>query len=152
MTDGGRGVLWRVLFPDVPRRIPGQRVVNIAMRTAHLVTFGILVGGHVFDVESSRLFPFLLATIVTGAGLMVLELASTCAWLFMGKGAAIVLKLMLLLMVPLFWQHRVALMLAVVVLASASSHMPSRFRYYSFLSRRRVELPERRWHHFSPPG
>ncbi len=151
-TDGERGVLWRVLFPAAPRRIPGQRVANIALRTAHLITFGILVGGHVFDVEPSRLFRFLLATIVTGTGLMVLELASTCAWLFTGKGVAIVLKLVLLLMVPLFWQRLVALMLAVVVLASVSSHMSSRFRYYSFLSRRRFALPENRWRHLSPLG
>lgn len=127
-------------------------MVNIALRTAHLTVFGILVGGHVFDVEPSRLLPFLLATIVTGAGLMVLELASTCAWLFMGKGVAILLKLVLLLMVPLFWEHRVALVVAVVVLASVSSHMPSRFRYYCFLSGRRFELPEHRWRHLSPPG
>ncbi len=64
---------------------------------------------------------------------MALELASTCAWLFMGKGVAVLLKLLLLAMIPLFWEHRVSILLVVVVIASVASHMPSRFRYYSFL-------------------
>lgn len=86
-----------------------------------------------FDVDDSRLLPFLLATIATGAGLMALELASSCAWLFMGKGVAVLLKLLLLAMIPLFWEHRVSILLVVVVIASVGSHMPSRLRYYSFL-------------------
>lgn len=122
-----------VLFPDPPRRIPAHRAISIALRTAHLASFGTLLGGHVFDVDHSRLLPFLLATIATGAGLMALELASSCAWLFMGKGVAVLLKLLLLAMIPIFWEHRVSILLVVVVIASVSSHMPSRLRYYSFL-------------------
>ncbi len=122
-----------LLFPDPPRRIPAHRAISIALRTAHLASFGTLLGGHVFDVDHSRLLPLLLATIATGAGLMALELASTCAWLFMGKGVAVLLKLLLLAMIPLFWEHRVSILLVVVVIASVGSHMPSRFRYYSFL-------------------
>jgi hypothetical protein len=101
--------------------------------------FGSLVGGHVFDVEPSRLFPFLLATVATGLALMALELASTCAWLFTGKGVMVLTKLVLLLTVPLFWEHRVALLLATVVVASVGSHMPARLRHYSFLPQGRAE-------------
>lgn len=125
-----------LLFPDPPRTIPGYRALNIALRTAHLMAFGTLLGGHVFDVDHARLLPFLVTAIVTGAGLMALELASTCAWLFMGKGIAVLLKLLLLAMIPLFWDHRVSILLVSVAVASVGAHMPSRFRYFSFLPHR----------------
>jgi len=122
-----------LLFPDPPRHIPRHRALGIALRTAHLMTFGTLVGGHLFDVDSARLLPFLFATIATGAALMTLELASTCAWLFMGKGLVVLLKLGILLMVPLFWEYRVALLLLIVAVASVGAHMPSRFRHRCFV-------------------
>ncbi len=131
----------RVLLPDPPRRVPGHRPLSIALRTAHLITFGILLGGHVLDVDPSRLLPLLYWTIVTGAALMALELASTCAWLFMGKGIAVLAKLLLLSMIPLVWEHRVGILLVVVVIGSVGSHMPSRFRCYSFFP---VQSPETR--------
>ncbi len=118
-----------VLFPDPPRRVPGHRGLGVALRTAHLLTFGVLVGGHVFAVEPSRLLPFLLATVTSGLALMALELASTCSWLFMGKGAGVLLKLLLLALVPVFWEQRVVILMVVVGTAGVTSHMPSRFRH-----------------------
>ncbi|MBI1737312.1 MAG: hypothetical protein HYR51_19235 [Candidatus Rokubacteria bacterium] len=131
------------LCPEPPRRIPAHRLLGVALRTAHLLTIGAVLGGHVFDVDPTRIVPFLVLAIVSGAALMALELASTCAWLFMGKGVAVVLKLGLLLAVPLFWEHRVALLVAVTVVAGVGSHMSSRFRHYSFLTRSVVEAPPR---------
>jgi hypothetical protein len=104
--------------------------------------FGTLVGGHVFDVEAPRLLPFLVATIATGLALMALELVSSCVWLFTGKGLMVVAKLLLLSTIPVFWEHRVALLLSTVIVASVGSHMPSRFRHYSFLPQRRAEPVE----------
>ena len=118
-----------VLFPDPPRRVPAHRALGVALRTAHLLTFGVLMGGHVFAVEPSRLLPFLLATVASGLALMALELASTCSWLFLGKGAGVLLKLLLLAMVPVFWEQRVVVLMLVVVAAGVTSHMPSRFRH-----------------------
>ena len=118
-----------LLFPDPPRQIPRHRVLGLALRTAHLTSFGALLGGHLFDVDAARLMPFLMATIASGLGLMALELASTWAWLFMGKGVAVLLKLLVLLMVPVFWEYRVPLLLLTVAVASIGSHMPSRFRH-----------------------
>jgi hypothetical protein len=122
-----------LLFPNPPRRIPRHRALGLTLRTAHLMTFGALLGGHFFDVDPARLMPFLVATIASGVALLALELASTCAWLFMGKGLAVLLKLAMLLMVPLFWDYRVPLLLLVVAVASVGSHMPSRFRHRCFV-------------------
>ena len=118
------------LFPDPARRIPRHRAISVLLRTAHLATFAVLLGGHVFDVDPLRLAPWLVATVASGAGLMALEMASSFAWLSTGKGLAVLVKLALLATVPVLWDHRVTILLAVVVLAGISSHMPARFRHY----------------------
>jgi hypothetical protein len=124
------------LFPDPPRRIPADRWIGVALRTAHLLAVGTLLGGHVFDVDKPRLVPFLLAAVATGVAMMVLEIAATAEWLCMVKGALAVLKVTLLAAVPVFWEQRVALLIAVTVLAGVSSHMPARYRHYSLVARR----------------
>jgi hypothetical protein len=120
------------LVPVPPRRIPGHRALGVALRTAHLATFGVVLGGHVLEVESARLWPFLIATAASGILLVALELASTCAWLFEGRGLAVAAKLGVLALVPWCWAERVPLLLLVVVIASVGAHMPGRFRHRSF--------------------
>jgi hypothetical protein len=137
-----RLTLIRLLFPATPRRLPAQRLLGVGLRTAHILAFGILLGGHLFDVDRARLEPYLVAAIATGACMMGLELASTCAWLFMGKGIAVIVKLLLLALVPFFWAQRVPILVLVVIVASVGAHMPSRFRHYSVLAHRVIE-PDR---------
>lgn len=132
-----------LLFPEPPRRIPAHRLLGVVLRTAHLLMIGVVLGGHVFDVDPTRIVPFLIAAIVTGVAMMVLELASTCAWLLQGKGVAVLVKLGLLVAVPVFWEHRVALLIAATVVSGVGSHMSSRFRHHSFLTGRVVEPPPR---------
>ncbi len=100
------------------------------------MAFGVLLGGHVFGVEAERLGSALGLTILTGAGLMGLELYKSAHWLFLGKGLVVLAKLVLLAAVPVFWDARVPLLLGVVALASVGAHMPGRYRNYSILSRR----------------
>ena len=127
-----------LLFPDPPRRLPTHRWLGVVLRTAHLVTAGTLLGGHVFDVESIRLVPVLYGAIATGAAMIALECASTCAWLGMTKGVVALGKVALLAAVPLFWDQRVLLLIAVTVIAGVSSHMPARFRHYPLIRSRMV--------------
>lgn len=115
-----------------------RRALSIALRTAHLAVFGLLLGGHAFAVDPVRLLPALWLTVLTGIGLAAAEMYATGpGWILQGKGLAVLAKLGLLLLVPVFWEARVPLMLAVVVIASVGSHMPARFRHYS-IARRRV--------------
>ncbi len=126
-------------FPQSARRVPGARPISIALRTIHLAAFGFLLGGHAFGADPGRLLPYLYVTILTGLGLIALEVRALGAhWLFLGKGVAVAVKLAVLLLIPLFWEARVPLLLLVVAIASVSSHMPGRFRYYSLLQRREV--------------
>jgi hypothetical protein len=66
-TGSGR---WSWLAPDPPRRLPCGRAFNVALRTLHLGAFGMLLGGHVFDVQPERLLPALGLTVLSGAGLV----------------------------------------------------------------------------------
>jgi hypothetical protein len=70
--------------------------------------------------------------------MMALELAASATWLGTGKGLAVLVKLGLLATVPVFWEHRVAILLGVVALAGVTSHMPRRFRHRQVVRLRRI--------------
>jgi hypothetical protein len=109
------------------------------MRTLHLMATGTLLGGHVFGAPAGQLTPLLYAAIVTGASLIVLEAWPTLHFVFEGWGLMVLAKLALLCAVLFAWRQRVPLLLAVVALASIGSHMPARFRHYSFYYRRVIK-------------
>ncbi len=114
--------------------------MSIAFRTLHLAAFGVLLGGHTFTVEAERLLLYLWLTILSGLGLIALEVyAVGLYWLFLGKGIMVLVKLGLLLLIPFFWEARVLLLLLVVAIASVGSHMPARYRHYSLLHRDVIE-------------
>ena len=142
-----RKVFRNRFFPEKARHLPGSRAWSITFRTLHLAAFGVLLGGHAFAVEADKLLPYLYLTILSGIGLIALEMyAVGLYWLFLGKGLMVLAKLGILLAVPFFWEQRLALLLVVVVVASVGSHMPARFRHYSVLHRR-VIGPEESLHH-----
>jgi hypothetical protein len=135
--------VYTLLFPDPPRRVPCERGINIALRSAHLMTFGILLGGHVFDIAPHRLILYLYLTVASGVGLIAVELYRSCRWIYLLKGVLVILKLMLLVAAGIWWDQRVALLLFVVLLGSVGSHLPARFRYYSVIHRRLLSDPPR---------
>ena len=112
------------------------RALNIALRTAHIGAMGILLGGHAFDVAPERLKLSLWLTIGTGLVLAAVEAGPRLTWFHQGRGLMTLAKLALLCAVPLAWDHRLSILLAVIVLGSVGSHMSARYRYYSVLQRR----------------
>jgi hypothetical protein len=137
----------RRLLPETPRHLPHARAISITLRTAHLATFGFLLGGHAFGVDAGRLVPYLWLTILSGLGLVATEVyAVGLYWFVLGKGLVVLAKLGVLLAVLVFWEQRVALLLIVVAIASVGSHMPARYRHYSLLHRRVIgpDVPLRR--------
>ncbi len=121
------------LFPSIPRRLPYTRGLNVALRTAHLITFGALLGGHVFDISGDRLVLYLYLTIASGVGLIVLELYRSCHWIYQGMGVLTEIKLGFLASAGVWWDMRVPLLILVVILGSVGSHMPARYRHYSLV-------------------
>lgn len=147
------GLFRNWFFPERVRFLPGARAWSIAFRTLHLAAFGMLLGGHTFGVDAEKLLPSLWLTILSGIGLIALEVyAAGLYWLFLGKGIMVLVKLGLLLLVPIFWEQGLGLLLLVVVIASVGSHMPARFRHYSFVHRRVIGPGEPLKYGFSPLG
>ena len=118
-----------VLFPAQERQFPGLRWIRITLRTAHIVSFTAVVGGHIFGAAAADVLPWLIATIATGAGIMALYLFQSFRWLCELRGAAILFKLLLLCVIPFWWEARVPILVAIVVISSYVSHMPGRYRY-----------------------
>jgi hypothetical protein len=133
------GRIKSLLFPESPRRLPHARGWNITARTAHIGVTGVLLGGHVFDVPVPELRTWLYPSLFTGICLVGLEAYPSCRWVYQGRGVATLAKLLLLAMIPWFWDDRLPLLAIVVVLASVGSHMPARYRYFSFCHGRVLE-------------
>lgn len=120
-----------LLLPLPARRLPHARAWNVVFRTAHLAAVGTLLGGHVFGVPHDRLLVWLWASIGTGAVLMAIEAFATLDWLMQVSGLLVVLKLLLLLLILVAWDARVAVLYSVVAIAGIGSHMPGKYRHYS---------------------
>lgn len=121
---------------EQPRALPGVRPLRTTLRTAHLLAFGALYGGHVYGVGAERLWPALLATVATGAAFMALEMYRTPLWPVQIRGLVTFVKVALVAAVALWWDLRLVFLTAAVVVGGVSSHMPGRYRYYSIVHRR----------------
>ena len=116
-----------------------SRAWNIALRTAHIGVTGMLLGGHFFGIAAGRVLPLLYMAILTGAALGIAEVYPNGRSVFEVRSLVIASKVLLLCLVPLLWNCRVAILMIVVGMASAGSHMPRRFRHYSVLEHQNVK-------------
>ncbi len=121
------------LLQLVSQPFASPRAWNIALRTAHIATMGVLLGGHAYDIDPQRLHPALWACLATGLALTVSESGFHTLWFHQIRGLMTMVKLLLVALVPIFWDHRLAILMVVVVIACVGSHMSARFRYYSVL-------------------
>jgi hypothetical protein len=128
---------------EPPHPLPADRAVRIALRTAHIAAFAVLFGGHFFDVDAERLRVWLWLTIGTGASLVMWESMGSFVWAYELRAWLTFAKLTLLCLVPSFWEQRRWILLAVLVIGSASSHMPSRLRHYAVFQRRIIHDPRK---------
>ncbi len=112
------------------------------MRTAHLLTFAILYGGHVYGVSREQLLPALVGTVASGGTLMALELYRSPVWPFQVRGLATFCKVLLTLSVGVWWDARLWLLSTAVIIGGVVSHMPGRYRYYSILHGQTVDARE----------
>src|SRR5271165_1027242 len=119
--------------------ISASRAGNIALRTAHIGVTGMLLGGHFFGIAAERLLPLLYLAVLTGAALGAAELYPNWRGVFEVRSLVIASKVLLLCLVPLLWQYRVAILIVVLMLASAGSHMPRRYRHVSVLDHKNVK-------------
>jgi hypothetical protein len=127
---------------ETSRDVRGLRPIRTTLRTAHILAFAALYGGHVYGLPAASLLPALLATVLTGGAFAVLECYHAPIWFVQLRGVATVVKLLLVACVALRWELRVLLLTLAIVVGSVASHMPARFRYFSLLHGRQIGARE----------
>lgn len=127
-----------MLLPDQPRDFPYRRWVRMSFRALHIFAIGVLIGGHVFDQSVALLMPWLIFAVTSGVLLLVTDLVASCAVLFEARGLAIVAKLVLLVLVPVFWDARVFILAVVLVIGVFFSHMPGKYRHRVMIAKKWV--------------
>ncbi|MCB1872448.1 MAG: hypothetical protein H6964_14215 [Chromatiaceae bacterium] len=132
--------LKQLLFPAESRFLPGQRWVNILLRTLHLIGIAGLGGGFFYPSEGDLWRRFFDLTLWSGIGLAAIAIWNNGIWLIQLRGQAILLKLILLGLMPLFPAVRLPLLLAILIISGVISHAPASVRYYSLFHRRRIDL------------
>ena len=119
--------------------LSASRAWSIAFRTAHIGVTGMLLGGHFFGIAAERILPLLYLAILTGVALAIAEVYPNGRSVFEVRSLVIASKVLLLCLVPLLWNYRFAILIVVLVVASAGSHMPRRYRHYSVLEHQNVK-------------
>lgn len=132
--------LKQLLFPAESRFLPGQRWVNIMLRTLHLIGIAGLGGGFFYPAEGDLWRMFFDLTLWSGVGLASIAIWNNGIWLIQLRGQAILLKLILLGLMPLFPALRLPLLLAILIVSGVISHAPASVRYYSLFHGRRIGL------------
>jgi len=123
-----------LFFPQALRNFPLRRSVLNLLRTLHILSFSILVGGIYFQQNPASLQLWVFATIISGAALFAVDLYGSFYALFEIRGASIVLKILLLLMIPsLDYHQQVSLLFVIIVISSIVSHSTRRFRHRSLM-------------------
>ncbi len=115
------------------------RLLNIALRTLHLI--GILgVGGAIiFNVAAAQVAPWLWLTLLSGAGLMSLSIGSNRLFLIQLRGLVILLKLILLALILYTDGADLVLLIAITLLSGIIAHASGNIRYYSIFHGRRID-------------
>jgi len=115
------------------------RVVDIVLRTAHIATIGVVVGGAWLGVPAEQFAAWWHGAAGTGVGLIVSEIAQGRHWPHQGRGLMLWAKLLLLAPALVWPAWLPAALLGAVAIGSIGSHMPRRFRHWSLVHRRVVD-------------
>jgi hypothetical protein len=132
------------LFPRVPRDFTFRRGVRIGLRVLHIFTAGTLLAGYIFDQPVSALEPWLFGTVISGFLLLAPDLHASLAVLLEVRGLAVFAKLVLMALVPVFWDARVSLLFAALVIGAVTSHMPGKYRHKVILFHDHIVPDQRR--------
>ena len=123
-----------LFFPENTRRIKHRRSILNVLRSAHLLAISILVGGVFFHVEKNLVTPWLIAAVITGLSMFLLDLYESGVALFEARGASVILKMGLLLCIPLVENStQVFLLILVIIFSAFISHSTKRIRHKNLL-------------------
>lgn len=132
-----------LLFPDKPRTLPFRRTLRIVSRSLHIMTAGVLLGGHIFNQPVEILEPWLWATVITGMIILLTDLHASLTILFELRGIAVLIKISLLFLIPFFWDQRVVILICILLIGGISSHLPKCYRHKLFFINNKLHSDQR---------
>ena len=121
------------------KRPAWTRVADIILRTAHVAMIGVVFGGAVFAVPFSRLILWNYLAIATGCGLIASEVYHCRHWIYQGSGVLGFIHIGLFSLIVLRPDLLVPLLTAALIFGMVGSHMPKKFRHWSFVHGRVVD-------------
>ena len=128
------GTLQQTLFPTTMRHVPQRRLWLNLLRALHILSVSVVVGGVYFEVDTSQLYVWLIAMVLSGFGMFMIDLYASCFMLFELRGAAMVIKLLIVICLPFVEQSvQVGLLVLVLLLSALISHSRRRLRHYCLL-------------------
>lgn len=114
------------------RAKPGwQRAVEVGLRSVHIASMGLVLGGIPFGGTRQTLLVPIAVTVGSGLLLLATSVAWGCLSLGQGAGWAFLLKMALLGLGNLFEPARLPLYLVAAMASSVGSHMPSGWRHFT---------------------
>jgi len=127
-------LLLTLLFPENSRAVPHRRLILNILRSAHLLSVSILVGGVFFQAEQPRLTIWLLLAVITGMLMFLLDLYESGIALFELRGISVLLKVSLLIYISFAQNNtQIIILVAVIIFSAFISHSSKRVRHKSFL-------------------
>lgn len=127
-----------MIFPAQSRSFPGQRWVNILLRTLHLIAICGVAAGALFQVEQELWLNYLYLTLLSGSGMILIEVWNNGIWLIQLRGLVTLLKL-LILSVAFVSGYQPYMIYTALVLSGIIAHAPGKVRYYSIFHNRVIE-------------
>lgn len=118
-----------IVFPDADRTFPGQRWVNIMLRTTHLVGITGVGGGFLYHSPQENWMPYLGLTVVSGVMMMGLSIWVSGMWLLQLRGVAVIVKL-LFLGFAMIRGLEASIIIIVIIISGVIAHAPGKVRYH----------------------
>ena len=112
------------------------RAVGIVLRTAHLLAMAVLAGGVWYGVPAGELRGALVATSLSGLGLLVSEASHSRHWVYQGRGL-LVLAHLGAAGLAIAWGSEA--LMAALVIGAVGSHLPKGLRAWSLRHRAVVD-------------
>jgi len=115
-----------------------KRWIKITLRTLHLLAVAGAGGGILFGLEKDLWINYWWLALVSGALMMVIDIASNPVWIVQVRGLVIFLKLILLALLgqdPALYR---VLLIVIIVISAVISHAPGKLRYYSVVHRKSI--------------
>ena len=111
---------------------PGARAIALVLRTAHVLTMAVFVGGVFAATPDASIRVWRLLAFATGAALLASELSHGRQWIYQGRGVVALAHVGVLALLGVGGVDDRYVCVAALVIGSIGSHMPRSLRKWSF--------------------